>query len=91
METGRPADVLPDREAGHGGAMADARTRGRRWSAGTGPAPTPPPSAAAAPDAAQVADRWHLWHNLCQYAGKAVARHRECISRSRLRLPGPGR
>ena len=29
-----------------------------------------------------MADRWHIWHNLCEYAGKAVARHQDCLAGS---------
>jgi transposase len=79
MQTGRPVDVLPDREQAtveqwlraHPGAEVICRDRGGAYAAA---------ARAAAPGAVQVADRWHLWHNLCEYAGQAVARHRECIS-----------
>jgi transposase len=78
METGDVVDMLPDREAAtveawltaHPGAAVICRDRASGYAEG---------ARNGAPDAIQVADRWHMWHNLAEYANKAVTRHRGCL------------
>jgi transposase len=84
IETRRPVDMLPERSAesfrawldAHPGAEFICRDRGGCYAEG---------AASGAPLAVQVADRWHLWHNLAEAVERAAARHRSC-----LQDPAPG-
>lgn len=78
MHTHQPIDVLPDRDADtlaawlrdHDGVQIICRDRGGSYAEGAN---------RALPGVPQVADRWHLLHNLSGYVDKAVARHRRCL------------
>ncbi|MGX4694951.1 ISL3 family transposase [Streptomyces sp. JNUCC 63] len=86
VETRQPLDLLPDREASSLAAWLAQRSsveivcRDRAPFFAEG-------AAAGAPQAIQVADRWHLWHNLSEAAERSVA---HCTSSSpRLLHPSP--
>jgi transposase len=78
LESHRPVDLLPERSSqafaawlgDHPGARIISRDRGGDYAHG---------AAVGAPDAIQVADRWHLLHNLTEALQRAVDRRQQLL------------